>query len=217
LRDELEIHFSDALGSHSLPTPIMKLTHCAILALIPSVCLSQQLTTNWVTAAPTFRDVDGKLYNTEKSKLFAEIFIEPDSQSTNGTIAWMLTPVKQHWSTPVNSLQSVGAYSPGPVSGSYIVGFEEDYRILIRNWPKDPTEIQIQKVQKPSSSFSQTVRDHIIERNSAISTLKGTQLCIRALKVGTSQVDGQIMETWDCGSPHVAVIVTTNNPASGQK
>ena len=37
-------------------------------------------------------------------------------------------------------------------------------------------------------------------------------ISFRAMKVGTINCDGNILELWDCGTPHVAMVVATNYP-----
>jgi hypothetical protein len=185
----------------------MKNGHLILLALIPSISFSQQLTTNWVTAAANFREVNGKLYNTENSKLFEEIFVEPESFSPKGMLAWKLKPTRSIPRASVNASQSVGAYAPA--SGRPLVtGFEPEYRIVIQNWPKQPEEIQLKK--KIVSEQNSTAR----ERNWALSRLEGNQMCIRAMKVNSAGGSNSILETWDCGSPHIVAVVITNNATS---
>jgi hypothetical protein len=65
----------------------MKIVPLLIAIVFVAISSPAQLVTNWITAAPNFREVDGKLYNVEKSALFHQFHGICEGVSTNNSIA----------------------------------------------------------------------------------------------------------------------------------
>jgi hypothetical protein len=99
-----------------------------LIAVVFVVILSPaQPVTNWITAAPNFREVDGKLYNVEKSKLFHEFHGKCEGVSSN-SIA--VTPIQDKSVTPVTA-----ANNPAFVTFLEGKGFWDGQTIIVRNYP----------------------------------------------------------------------------------
>jgi hypothetical protein len=115
--------------------------------------------TNWVTAAPQFREVNGELYNTEKSIKF---------QLFEGKIETVLT----------NAIVLQKEWTSYDLDGSPRWNFGD--KIFITNFPAslDPTT----------------------------GSIKGG----RAMRVGTINFEGDVLQLWDYGTPHRVMVVTTN-------
>jgi hypothetical protein len=92
-------------------------------------------TTNWVTAVPWFREVNGRLYNTEKSDKFIAISADCEEVLTNGVVA--------RW---IKTKPTYRRYSYGGVrEGNFLSGGTEtvktgeeivfDKEIFVQNYP----------------------------------------------------------------------------------
>jgi hypothetical protein len=97
---------------------------------------SQTPKTNFVAAAPNFREVDGQLYNIEKSKLWQTIRIKNVSVKTNGTLVMFGKPI----------------YDPN-ITGRFLIPADWVYEkeIFIKHCPllveDTETEIRVIKVK----------------------------------------------------------------------
>ena len=68
---------------------ILKIASLALLLVVQS-CFAQTnsppvLQTNWITAAPNFREVAGKLYNVDRSKLWSDLDMRCHQWNSNHT------------------------------------------------------------------------------------------------------------------------------------
>lgn len=104
-----------------------------LILLLAADCCAQTLTTNWVQAAPNFREVGGKLYNIEKSTNFVVIEGDFEQKVEGGSLMNCYT------------LRSTGHMTGGDGSfgsGHYVHGQivrENEHEIFIRNVEGSPT------------------------------------------------------------------------------
>jgi hypothetical protein len=136
------------------------------------------LSTNLVAAAPSFREVNGQLYNTERSTLWTSLKGRCLDVGTNGIEIVLIVPTYDRadsspewngWAGPPNQMVVVGEH-------------ESDKIIFVKNYPTN--------------------------RNIAVTQ----QISFRAMQAGTINYKGVVLELWDYGKPHIAMVVTTNYP-----
>jgi hypothetical protein len=149
------------------------------LVMLCGSCFAQTYVTNYVTAAPHFRRVDGKLYNTQKSVLWLDIKAECLNVTTNGVLLQKFTVNRVYKTDPVSYGQSIGAYSSQPptrhlISETKIPG----QKLILRNYPTN---------------------------NGAAS---GQVIEATAMRVGSIDYKGETLELWDYGTPNVVPVVT---------
>ncbi len=145
-------------------------------ALLASVTAGscQTVTTNWVTAAPNYREVTGKLYNIEKSTNWIMIWGECQQTLTNGIIIRTSESPEQNYATRTGN----------PVGPVYYPGFPYESLIYLKNYPTN------------------------------LPTAWGSKVNIRVLWVGINTLqNGERLQTYDCGTPHVVAVLKTNFPA----
>lgn len=147
------------------------------------------ITTNFVTAVPWFREVNGQLYNIRRSVLWKTMYGDILKVSTNELVVSTFTmePVYEAAtaSRPVHNFM-------GGIAG---------YRQV-------PT--QIQTGEKKVRGVKIIVRDFPANLAPAV----GETARLRVMRVGTTNYNGEILELWDCGKPHVVMVVTTNYPTA---
>ena len=143
------------------------------------------VTTNWVTAVPYYREVNGHLYNTELSTLWKDFQADVLAASTNGLLVQTFTtkPIYQASTRSIPTHNYLGA----------ITG----YRTV-------PTTIQVDTQKIPDLKF--------FLRNCppGLAPTVGQEISFRAMQVGTIEEDGGTFQLWDYGMPHIVMIVTTN-------
>lgn len=141
--------------------------------------------TNFVEAAPNFRKVNGKLYNTSRSVLWQDYKGDILNVDTNGMLLSTFTekPVYQAASTSV------------PIIGP---------RKETLGYRQEVTKVQVdtKKVDGPKCFL----------RNYP-NALPGQTITFRAMRAGTSSYSGSVIDVLDCGVPNVAAVVTTNRPS----
>ncbi|HUZ06562.1 MAG TPA: hypothetical protein VMV89_03655 [Candidatus Paceibacterota bacterium] len=143
--------------------------------------------TNLVTAAENFREVNGKLYNSGRSVLWKNYQGECLKVLTNGILVQTFTiePVFEATTTS------------RPI---------ENYMGGITGYRQVPTTVQTGTKEVPSLKFF--LRNYPANKNPA----DGETISFRALRTGTIDYNGETLELWDYGTPHVAMVVTTNYP-----
>jgi len=146
------------------------------------------LTTNFVTAVLWFREVNGQLYNTEQSVLF---------KNMNANIAAVLND-----SIVVNTFTMQPVYEASTTSREV-----DNYMGGVVGYRQVPTRVYVGDDKVSGRT--------IILRNypSNLSPAVGQEISFHAIRVGTTNYNGQTLELWDYGTPHVVALVTTNYPA----
>ena len=141
--------------------------------------------TNLITAAPSFREVNGKLYNSERSVLWTNFQGECLKVLPNGILIQTFTtePVYEASTRSIDSHNYLGQ-----VTSSRIV----------------PTTVQTGTKEVPSLKFF--LCNYPTNKNPA----DGETISFRALRTGTIDCNGETLELWDYGTPHVVMVVTTN-------
>ena len=144
--------------------------------------------TNFVTAAQSFREVDGRLYNSERSVLWTNFQGECLKVLTNGLAISTFTMETIYQAATTTEFRHRGFdATPGtpvlvatqvPVGERKVPG----RKIILRNYPAE------------------------------LFPAVGQSITFRAMKVGTSDFDEDTIELWDYGTPHVVMVVTTNYP-----
>jgi hypothetical protein len=145
------------------------------------------VTTNYVKAHKSFRRVEGKLYNVEKSVLWREIVGTCSSVVTNGIIVRTVVA------------KSASYVLPPPDPGSNISNILSGSRPLTasvqtRTWREDGPALVLVNYEGPEPKIGQTIR-------------------VKAIKIGTATYEGEVMEKWDCGTPNIVPLLVTNPPA----
>lgn len=124
-------------------------------------------TTNVVTAVPWYREVNGTLYNTQRSQLFQHL--------------------------PFCTVENV-------VGGS--IAFE--YSLI------------------PPTAYNAQLHDAVLINYPLDGMAKDHNFSVTAMKVGTTNLFGTVLELWDYGTPHHVIVITTNYvrlkmPVDGQQ
>jgi hypothetical protein len=145
------------------------------------------VTTNWLTSVPYYREVNGQLYNTERSTLWKEFQADVLDISTNGLLLQTYTfkPVYEASTTSIPT---------------------HDYLGSITGYRTVPTTVQVDTQKIPDLKFF--LRNY----PPALVPAVGQEISFRAMQVGTVNKDGSIFQLWDYGTLHVVMIVTTNYP-----
>jgi hypothetical protein len=146
------------------------------------------VTTNWVTAVPYYREVNGQLYNIQRSILWQTLYGDILKVSTNEMV--------------------VSTFTTEPVYEAATTSREVDnYMGGIAGYREVPTQVQ--------TGDKKVYGAKIIVRNCPenLEPAVGETIQLRVMRVGTTNYDGDILELWDCGTPHVVMVVTTNYPA----
>lgn len=143
------------------------------------------VTTNWLPAAPTFREVNGQLYNTSLSVKWKNVQGSVLEISTNGLLIQTFELAQVYKTStmevPVrNLLREVIGYRTVPVATLVGTKTIAGARLLLRHYP------------------------------ARLLPQVGQQISFRAMPVGTTNDDGGALEVWDYGTPHFVMVVTTN-------
>lgn len=138
--------------------------------------------TNIVQAAPTFREVNGQLYNISYSQLWTLQTGKIIQVQTNGVLLQTYTneTVYEDYYVEPNSQQRIGAYSAGPV------GWQK--RIVGEN------KIGLRRL------FVKNYRIGAVDQG----------ISVPAMKTGMIQVGGKVFEEWDCGLPHYVTNIVSS-------
>jgi hypothetical protein len=139
------------------------------------------LVTNEVKAVPTYREVDGQLYNTKRSILFKSLEGNCLEVATNGLLIALVEPV---WGR-MDSL-------PSWRDGDEYMGLNPSQQVRVGE--KETGKIIFLK------HYFQTTNPAVTQ-----------DLSFNAMQTGTVNYNGHTFELWDCGEPHIAVVVKTNS------
>jgi len=148
--------------------------------------LSPVIATNWVTAVPYFREVNGQLYNTERSVLWTNF---------QGDILKVLTD-----EIVVSTFTMEPVYKTEPVKIPIYnnLGVTTGYRLV---------RTQVQTGEKKVRGRKIVLSHYPANLAPAV----GQTVSFRAMRVGTSIYKGDVLELWDYGTPHVMMVVSTNS------
>ncbi len=143
------------------------------------------VTTNYVVAHRSFRRVDGKLYNIEKSVLWSEIKGRCTKVLTNGTVV----------RTIVERSESYPSQSPDakPNIADLLGGKSAVPTVRTRVWEEEGPEI-------------------FLVNYDGLGPTTGKAIRTKAIKVGNYTYEGAVIEKWDCGTPNVVPVIVTNPP-----
>jgi len=143
--------------------------------------------TNFITAAQSFREVNGKLYNSERSILWTNFQGECLKVLTNGLVISTFTM------EPVYQMGTTTRFIPG------VPGAPGRHEIV-------PEKVQVGE--------NKVLGRKIILQNypAGLFPAVGQSITFRSIRVGTSDFNGDTLELWDYGTPHVVMVVTTNYP-----
>ncbi|HXR47413.1 MAG TPA: hypothetical protein VN784_08215 [Candidatus Limnocylindrales bacterium] len=143
------------------------------------------VSTNFVTAVPWFREVNGQLYNIQRSVLWQTLYGDILKVSTNELV--------------------VSTFTMEPVYEAATTSREVDnYMGGIGGYRQVPT--QLQTGEKKVYGAKIIVLDCPENLNPAVAET----IQLRVMRVGTTNYNGDVLELWDCGTPHVLKVVTTN-------
>jgi hypothetical protein len=146
------------------------------------------LTTNLITAAADFREVNGKLYNTSRSILFHNLSGNC-LNVLNETLliqTFTLEPIEQ------------AVVEQHPSQGLY--GFTGRYH-------SETTMVQTGTKETPGPTI--VLINYPINLEPAV----GMKLNFRAIQTGVTNYDGQQLELWNYGTPHIVAVIKTNFPS----
>ena len=146
-----------------------------------------QVTTNYVKAHRSFRRVNGKLYNIEKSVLWNEIKGICTKVLTNGTVVRTVVDKSERYVLPPSD------------SGTSISN------VLLGAKPSVPT-VQTRRWQEEGPVI-------LLVNYDGPETATGNILRAKAIKTGTYTYEGDVIEMWDCGTPNIVPVIVTNSPA----
>ena len=140
--------------------------------------------TNWVTAVPWYREVDGQLYNTKYSARFQPFSGEVEEVLGNAIVIQEVSQRPIYGAVESDSLSSGGNFLGSSGGGGVrpLMGYETVYgdKIFITNFPA---------ALQPTTDAKETGR---------------------AMLKGTIQFNGEVLPLWDYGTPHIVRVVTTN-------
>ena len=119
------------------------------------------ISTNYVQSVPWYRDVNGQLYNTEKSSKFAQI-----TGAVNETGPGYIT---LDWRKKEEGITQFGTVDHGVF----------DKKIMVVN----------------------CYYTNLVERQ---------LISITAMRTGKTNIDGEVLEVFDCGTPHCVPVTITN-------
>lgn len=156
--------------------------------------LSQTVITNWVMAAPSFREVNGKLYNVDRSTNWTSIHGEIEAFATNGAIVktWDEKIIYQTFRYS-DSLSGSGNFlgaGSGPSSYSVPIATNRvnQKNLFVADFPIDQTKSVI-----------------------------GERVDLRALRIGLTNCNLGMLELWEYGKPHIVAVVKTNEVSQAAK
>lgn len=155
----------------------------AILLLGCAAAIAQQTTfvTNVVTAHPSFRIVNGRLYNTEKSLLFTNLAGQCVAVFSNGIVVQQMEIRHVYTNVNVEPPELANALGFQPVKRLISEEIVRGKKVFIRHYPDRPL------------------------------AMVGNKIIARAMRDGTFNYESEIIELWDYGEPNQVLLVKTNN------
>ncbi len=166
---------------------ILLLTLATLTACGAETNTIRVFTTNYVAAAPNFREVDGQLYDITKSVKWEFIRCKYQHQDGDFAVFRKIDRVKIGERPVVNShsMDSAGLFtSAGAASGP---GFMPDRNIYA---DQDGEYILIENLPPA----------HLVT---------GNELQPRLFRIGETNYAGSIVAIYDCGKPHLVPVVTS--------
>lgn len=163
------------------------ITLCVLVASLSANLQAQTPTlyTNRVTADPNFRRVNGQLHNVQKSVLWKSI--QGEFFAKQSEIVILTTFVNKSYDVRGGSVTHQQSLSAyaGPSFGTSTRTYRDYGR-------------RIAVTNCPARNIAE-----------------GVTLSAVAMKTGTLNYGGTTLDLWDCGTPNVVTVVTTNPPAPG--
>jgi hypothetical protein len=150
--------------------------------------LAPVIRTNQITAAENFREVNGKLYNSDRSVLWTNFQADCLRVSTKELLLSTFTMNPVYDVVATTKIVHRGIYDdigePRLVPEQVKVGDQKvsGKKIILQNYPPE------------------------------LFPAVGQVLNFRAMRIGTSSSYGDTLELWDYGTPHVVMVLTTNFP-----
>jgi hypothetical protein len=142
--------------------------------------------TNYLQAVNWYRDVNHQLYNTHHSVAFESIEAEVKAVYANGVLFnWTKKRTIYGKAPPSDSLASEGNFLGSAPSG-------------------------IVAPQRPIIGYETIFSKDIFVLHYQNGAASGEKLLFRAMQVGTTNLDGNTIELWDYGMPHIVQVVVTN-------
>lgn len=161
----------------------------ALVLILPAYVWSQtnsphfKTVTNFVNSIPSFREVNGQLYNTERSVLWTQFSGNCLSVSPKEIVVSTFTMKPIYEAVATTKIVHRGMFDlhgePRLVSEKVKVDDEKiaGRKIILRNYP------------------------------SKLLPAVGQELSFMAMRVGTSEYGGQTLEVWDYGTAHIVPVV----------
>ena len=167
-----------------------------LLLLVASAALADQtnstlvIKTNRVKSVGWYRVVDGQLYNTRASVIWATK--TADYISGNGDCAkvqlFTLKPIYGPRPKPqISKSGRAGLFTAGDLNAPV-----DDYRPII-DWQREDGAVAILRNYSPGQVITE-----------------GSALDFSAMKVGTTNITQKNYELWDCGLSNYIQVITTN-------
>jgi hypothetical protein len=145
--------------------------------------------TNWVTAAPFFREVNHQLYNTQRSILWKDLQGDILSVSPN----WIV----------------ISTFTMKPIYQAATTSREVDnYWGGIAGYRNVTTQVHVGDEKMPGQTI--LLKNYPDNLQAAV----GQTIPFKALRTGTADYQGERLELWDYGTPHVVMVLATNPPPS---
>lgn len=153
-----------------------------ILIMGCATVLAQQpvVVTNVVTAQPSFRIVNGQLYNTEKSILFKNLAGQCIAVFSNGIVVQQMEIQRIYTNVNVEPPELANALGFQPVKRLISEQIVPGKKIFIRHYPDRP----LARI--------------------------GNAITARAMRDGTFNYESETIELWDYGEPNRVFTVKTN-------
>lgn len=149
------------------------------------------VTTNYVRAHKSFRRVDGQLYNIEKSVLWRDLVGTCTTVLMNGIVVRTFVEKSEIYRIPPPD-------SGASISNILAGGRPSSPSVQTRKWVEHGPMILLLNYDGPEPTTGKALR-------------------AKAIKVGTTVYEGEVIEKWDCGTPNIVPVVVTNSPVSHSK
>ncbi len=165
--------------------PPMKIATISLLLISAgAMCAVDVVTTNWLTAHPSFREVNGQLYNVDRSIKFLPFSGRCLEVLTNGIVLREITIKTNYARSRGDRLSRYGNFLGSSGPASLIKTGEEEIegdKIIIINYPGSPT--------------TDSHEDGM------------------AMRIKRIQHRGETLWLYDYGLPHIVPVLVTNKVA----
>lgn len=156
-----------------------------------NVTVPALVTTNYVKAHKSFRRVEGKLYNIEKSVLWHDLMGTCANVLTNGMIVQTVIEKRASYVIPP-------ADAGTSISNILAGGKASGPTVQTRAWQEAGPIILLLNYDGRGPAIGNTIR-------------------AKAMRVGTYTNENDVLEKWDCGTPNIVPVIVTNPPARQPK